>query len=86
MKKNVPKKVDDETYLILLKEKFFFFTIVDLCYQAAKKAGKKYFAVQFYGECWVDKDNATYRRHGPSTSCWSGVGKQRTNYVYRVLW
>jgi len=59
---------------------------VDLCYQAAKKAGKKYFAVQFYGECWVDKDDSTYMKHGPSTACWSGVGKGSTNYVYKVEW
>ncbi len=36
---------------------------VDICYQAAKKAEKKYFAVQFYGECWVDKVNSTYKKH-----------------------
>lgn len=78
-----------EKMLVNLRFQIDWFNIgktIDLCYQAAKKAGKKYFAVQFYGECWVDKDNATYKRHGPSTSCWSGVGKQRTNYVYRVLW
>ncbi len=57
-----------------------------MCYQAAKKAGKKYFAVQFYGECWVDKDDSTYMKHGTSTACWSGVGKANTNYVYKVEW
>ena len=59
---------------------------VDKCYQAAKNAGKDYFAVQFYGECWVADDDSTYMKHGPSVACWSGVGKGLTNYVYKVEW
>lgn len=73
-------------YWISRKEIPSCYLSVDLCYQAAKKAGKKYFAVQYYGECWVDKDDSTYMKHGPSTACWSGVGKGNTNYVYKVEW
>ena len=61
---------------------------VDKCYQVAKKAGKKIFAVQFYGECWVGNDDSeeAYMKYGSSTKCWSGVGQRRTNYVYKVKW
>lgn len=45
-----------------------------------------YFAVQFYGECWVADDDSTFMKHGPSAACWSGVGKGFTNYVYKVEW
>lgn len=60
--------------------------IINKCYEAAKQAGKEYFAVQFYGECWVADDGTTYQKHGPSISCWSGVGKGHTNYVYKIEW
>lgn len=60
--------------------------LVDKCYQAAKKAGKEYFAVQFYGECWVADDDSAYMKHGSSVNCWSGVGRGNTNYVYKTEW
>ena len=47
--------------------------------------GYKYFAIQFYGECWVSQKE-TFKMHGQSTECWSGLGKGWTNYVYEVQW
>lgn len=75
--------------LVNLRSQIDWFNIgktIDKCYQAAKKAGKMYFAVQFYGECWVADDDSTYMKHGPSAACWSGVGKGFANYVYKVEW
>jgi len=57
---------------------------VEMCYEAAKKANKKYFAIQFYGECWVS-DTDSYKLYGPSTNCWNGVGRDYDNYVYEML-
>lgn len=58
--------------------------VVEMCYEAAKKANKKYFAIQFYGECWVS-DTDSYKLYGPSTNCWNGVGRDYDNYVYEML-
>ncbi|KXJ15080.1 scavenger receptor cysteine-rich type 1 protein M130 [Exaiptasia diaphana] len=58
---------------------------VKKCYKAARKAGKKYFGIQFYGECWVG-DGSSYQKHGYSTNCFKGVGRHWTNYVYQILW
>lgn len=57
---------------------------VNTCYEAAKKDNKKYFAIQFYGECWVSK-NDSYKIYGPSTNCWNGVGRDFDNYVYEII-
>ena len=43
----------------------------------------QHFAVQFYGECWGSKDYSDYDRYGASDNCWSGVGKDFTNFVYK---
>ena len=61
------------------------FCLVEMCYEASKKAKKKYFAIQFFGECWVS-DTESYKAHGPSTNCWNGVGRDYDNYVYEALW
>lgn len=57
------------------------------CALVARDKGYKYFAVQFYGECWSSPDAAeTYNRHHPQKDlkkCRSGVGAPFTNYVYR---
>lgn len=57
------------------------------CALVARDKGYKYFAVQFYGECWSSPDAAeTYNRHGPQKDlkkCQAGVGALFTNYVYR---
>lgn len=58
---------------------------VEMCYEASKKAKKKFFAIQFFGECWVS-DTESYKAHGPSTNCWNGVGRDYDNYVYEALW
>ena len=64
---------------------YHLFLLVEMCYEAAKKANKKFFAIQFFGECWVS-DTESYKVHGPSTNCWNGVGRDYDNYVYEVLW
>jgi len=41
--------------------------------------------VQFYGECWSGPDaGETFARDGPSEACYEGVGKTKTNAVYRI--
>ncbi|XP_067023184.1 fibrillin-1-like isoform X3 [Acropora muricata] len=46
----------------------------------------RYFALQYYGECWGGTDNALYKKHGkaPDNKCWSGVGGSLTNFVYEL--
>ena len=70
---------------IIIKKRSIFPYLVQMCYEAAKKANKKFFAIQFFGECWVS-DTESYKLHGPSTNCWNGVGRDYDNYVYEVLW
>lgn len=51
-----------------------------------KKFGTKlkFFALQFYGECWAGGESAskTYFLSGTSKNCYSGTGGSRTNFVY----
>ena len=46
----------------------------------------KYFAIQFYGECWSGPDaEKTYARDGFSAEgCWFGLGKPSHNAVFRL--
>lgn len=45
----------------------------------------EYFGVQFYGECWSGPDaGETFARDGTSEDCYEGVGKRKTNAVYRI--
>ncbi|KAM7451829.1 hypothetical protein ABFA07_000829 [Porites harrisoni] len=57
---------------------------VTACYNLAKQAGKKYFAVQFYGECWVSDDDLKYKKYSQATNCYQGVGANWSNYVYKI--
>ncbi|EDO39263.1 predicted protein [Nematostella vectensis] len=55
------------------------------CAEQAKAAGFQYFAIQYYGECWSGTgENKSFSRYGPSSNCWSGVGGEWTNAVYRL--
>ncbi|XP_032236057.2 inactive carboxypeptidase-like protein X2 isoform X2 [Nematostella vectensis] len=55
------------------------------CAEQAKAAGFQYFAIQYYGECWSGTgENKSFSRYGPSNNCWSGVGGEWTNAVYRL--
>lgn len=56
---------------------------VKKCYELAKEAGRTYFAVQFYGECWVS-DDENFRNHGQATNCWKGTGGHWAHYVYKI--
>ncbi|CAH3174133.1 unnamed protein product [Porites evermanni] len=57
------------------------------CALVARDMGYKYFAVQFYGECWSSWDaSENYDKYGNQTKttyCWANVGGPMTNYVYR---
>ena len=59
--------------------------IVRACAQIAKERGLPVFGIQDYGECWsgLDAEN-TYNKYGPSGNCENGVGKEGTNYVYKI--
>ena len=52
---------------------------VILC--SRKATAYKYFAIQYYGECWGGNDE-TYFLSGSSQQCWMGTGKEFNNYVY----
>ena len=63
------------------------------CGQVAYNKGYHYFAVQDYGECYSGNNaSATYAKHGESEDgCYwigknggFGVGKENTNFVYRI--
>ncbi|CAB3990863.1 Hypothetical predicted protein, partial [Paramuricea clavata] len=57
---------------------------VNQCAQVAYGSGFQYFGVQFYGECWSGAmANETYDKYGETTTCWEGVGKDWTNFVYK---
>lgn len=41
--------------------------------------------MQFYGECWSGANaSQTFAKYGESDQCYQGVGKEKTNAVYRV--
>ena len=55
------------------------------CACVAHENGYKYFAVQFYGECWGSRDFIKFDRYGASNDCVAGVGKDFTNFVYKFM-
>ncbi|KAL9979967.1 hypothetical protein ACROYT_G008494 [Oculina patagonica] len=58
---------------------------VQACAEEAKKKRLEYFSVQFFGECWSGPNaGETFARDGPSEECYEGVGKRKTNAVYRI--
>ena len=58
---------------------------VRACAEIAKERGHLVFGIQYYGECWSGPDTEdTYNKYGPSGNCWNGVGKEGTNYVYKI--
>ncbi|XP_068740867.1 uncharacterized protein [Montipora capricornis] len=59
---------------------------VNACAQLVHSRGLTTFGIYFYGECrsGVDSGN-TYDRHGLSQDCWNGVGKSKTNFVYKIV-
>ena len=62
------------------------------CAQVAHDKGYKYFAVQYYGECYGGNDGgSSFAKHGNSTACWLfdkqlgfAVGEHWANFVYRI--
>lgn len=56
------------------------------CAKEVKKAGYLYFGLQFYGECWSGPQaHSTYDEDGKSKDCVLGVGKERANFVYKIV-
>lgn len=50
-------------------------SMVTKCAERAHEEGHQYFGIQFYGECWVDKEGAArYHMHGKAESkkCYEG--------------
>ena len=70
-------------WFLLLCFDWRFSLTVKLCYKLAKDAGKTFFAVQFYAECWAS-DDEKFRDYGQVTNCYNGVGTQWSNYVYKI--
>lgn len=59
---------------------------VEPCARLASEHDVKYFAIQFYGECWASSNaTAQFDKYGPSEKCWDGVGGKGTNYVYKLI-
>ncbi|XP_013387187.1 uncharacterized protein LOC106156471 [Lingula anatina] len=59
---------------------------IEKCYQAAKKRGYEYFAIQHGGWCASSRDaKKTYKKYGASTNCQSdGEGGPWANQVYKI--
>lgn len=66
--------------------------VVKQCSEEAYENGYEYFGVQFYGECYGN--GTDYSKHGKlkMEECYvfdnrtgHGVGKKRTNFVYRII-
>lgn len=56
------------------------------CALLAHEHNIDYFAIQYYGECWVSQKGTVpqYDKYGASTNCWAGLGGAWTNYVYKI--
>lgn len=61
---------------------------IEECANAAQRKGYKVLGIQFYGECWSGSaDTVQYDKYGmaPPHMCWNGVGREWTNYVYKII-
>jgi len=56
---------------------------VHQCAHLALAKKYKYFAIQYYGECWAS-NQPNYDQYGSSSHCWKGVGRDNTNFVYEL--
>lgn len=77
-------------YVANLRDEIDWYNLNKTIHACAKKVdqhcGWTYFGVQFYGECWSGANGGeTYNKHGSSAACVQGVGKENTNYVYRLI-
>ena len=63
---------------------------VEQCLRVAKAMNMKYFAVQFYGECWGTHENnhnapADYQKHGSKNNCFKNkVGMRWSFVMYQI--
>ena len=74
-----------------VKCKTFFFRknpwkVILSCFQIAYENEFPFFALQFYGECWLGKSDTQdkYFLDGKADNCWKGVGGPKSNYVYHI--
>lgn len=60
--------------------------IIGLCYKLSKEKNYPFFAIQYYGECWVGNETIkdTYYKYGPAKDCYQGAGGVFENYVYHI--
>ena len=56
---------------------------VRACAELVHSRGYQVFGIRSYGECWSGVDSG-YDRYGSSESCMLGVGKEWSNFVYRI--
>ena len=72
--------------------------MVRVCAEKAKVKKYKFFALQFYGECWSGPSLKDIQKHGPSNDCITGkykpcveaaaglcTGKDSTNFIYELI-
>ena len=59
---------------------------VEKCAELVHDRGWKNFGLQCYGECWSGQNGrTTYDRSSVSLNYVLGVGKDSTNFVYRLI-
>ncbi|CAH3029853.1 unnamed protein product [Porites evermanni] len=60
-------------------------SVVDKCAELAKEKGYKFFAIQYYGECWSGPNaGSTYARDGKAKNCFKGVDKN-TMFLFALI-
>ena len=60
-------------------------SIVEGCFEIAKRLGNEIFAIQNGGECWSSKSAIeTYKKYGASENCKEGKGGGWANSVYVI--
>ncbi|KAK3733618.1 hypothetical protein QZH41_016400 [Actinostola sp. cb2023] len=61
-------------------------TTVSMCAKLAQKQGYRFFSLQYYTKCMIDKSKIfDYKKNGQSSNCWSGVGMDNAMSVYLIL-
>lgn len=61
-----------------------FTSIIQKCARHALLKGYDFFAVQYFGECWADKNPNKYKTATTSKSCFAHVGSGSSSEVYKI--
>lgn len=83
---------EEETWKPVSKRIFFFISssepaaLIKKCAEEAHARGYEYFSTQFTTECWAGDSSAanTFYLNGIADSCVDGVGREASNFVYRI--